>query len=143
MPDNMSSLATQLQARTRGPRWHYLTTPLTSTSWDGETYSTTAKTLIDLSATFGVPAGVRAVYVRLFAKDTASAGASGVYIALSGTSTVSLHALGLFCDRAVNNALISVSGEVPCDANGDIYYQVGASGVNTMTVDLQIWGYYL
>jgi len=38
-------------------------TPLTSTAWDGgDAFSTTAKTLIDLSAVFGVPAGVKAGY---------------------------------------------------------------------------------
>ena len=32
---------------------------------------------------------------------------------------------------------------VPCDANGDVYYQIVASGTGTMDVHLQIWGYWL
>ena len=43
----------------------FLTTPLTSTAWDEDSYSTTAKTLIDLSEVFGVPAGVKAVMVKI------------------------------------------------------------------------------
>jgi len=31
---------------------------------------------------------------------------------------------------------------VPCD-NGDIYYQVAASGSGTMDVTIQIWGYWV
>lgn len=50
--------------------WHFLTTPLTSTSWDGDARSTTAKTKIDLSAVFGVPAGAKGILVRLVARDS-------------------------------------------------------------------------
>ena len=57
----------------RGAQWVYLQAPLTSTSWDGDSFSTTAKTLIDLSAVFGVPANVKAIYARVFVNDSASA----------------------------------------------------------------------
>lgn len=30
-----------------------------------------------------------------------------------------------------------------CDANGDIYYQLTASGSGTMDIYLEIWGYWL
>jgi len=32
---------------------------------------------------------------------------------------------------------------VPCDANGDIYYQINASGSGTMDVWIEIWGYWV
>jgi hypothetical protein len=32
---------------------------------------------------------------------------------------------------------------VPCDANGDVYYQIVASGTDTLDAILQIWGYFL
>ena len=32
---------------------------------------------------------------------------------------------------------------VPCDANGDVYYLIAASGANTAAISLQIWGYWL
>ena len=54
--------------------WVYLTTPLTSTSWDGDARSTEAATLLDLSSVFSVPAGVKAVLVRLACRDSAAVG---------------------------------------------------------------------
>ncbi|MDD4465707.1 MAG: hypothetical protein PHY25_03390, partial [Dehalococcoidales bacterium] len=51
----------------------FLTTPLTSTSWDGDAFSTTSKTLIDLSTVFGAPAGIKAVLCNVAIKDSASA----------------------------------------------------------------------
>jgi hypothetical protein len=33
--------------------------------------------------------------------------------------------------------------EVPCDANGDIYYQVLASGAGTFDIYLEVWGWVL
>jgi len=50
-----------------------LTTPLTSTAWDGNAYSTTAKTLIDLSAVFGAPAGIKAILAFVVVRDSGSA----------------------------------------------------------------------
>jgi len=32
---------------------------------------------------------------------------------------------------------------VPCNADGDIYYQISASGASTFDVWIQIWGYYI
>ncbi len=126
--------------------WRHFTTPLTSTSWDGDARSTTAKTLIDLSATFTnadgetVPAGARAIAVRLAARDSASSTTS-CFIALAPNATADIFAL--VCkpyDRA-NDDYLHVSGVVPCDANGDIYFQCTATGANTLDVILEIWGY--
>ena len=117
----------------------YLTTPLTSTSWDGDSFSTTGKTLIDLSAVFGVPAGVRWVYVRVYIRDSASAGSAVGIIWLSPDSTsysgLSVGATGLANDAIARGAVL-----VPC-TDGDIYYQIAASGVGTTDVWLEIWGY--
>ena len=51
----------------------FLTTPLTSTAWDGDAYSTTAKTKIDLSSVFSAPAGIKAVLVAGTIADSGSA----------------------------------------------------------------------
>ena len=39
--------------------------------------------------------------------------------------------------------ILDQAGIVPCDANGDIYYQIAASGTGTMDVNIQIWGYWM
>ena len=118
-----------------------LTTPLTSTSWDGDAYSTTAKTLIDLSAVFGAPAGVKAILVYTGVRDSGSS-ASDCRLVLSPNDTdgigLQTGAAGQTNDMWSRDVLI-----VPCDANGDIYYQIVATGASTMDVYIQIWGYYL
>jgi hypothetical protein len=119
----------------------FLTTPLTSTSWDGDARSTTAKTLIDLSAVFGVPAGVKAVLVKVALRDSGSAG--GLYtFQLSGVSSGTNYSLSETASE-INDRFTYGQGIVPCDANGDIYYALTASGTNTMDVWLEIWGYWL
>lgn len=117
----------------------WLSAPLTSTSWDGDAFSTTAKTLIDLSAVFSAPAGIRAVSVYWAWNDSGSAGAD-CWLCLSPNNTagsgIFLGAYGLTNDKRIFG-----SAMIPCDANGDIYYQINASGASTMDVYLQIWGY--
>lgn len=117
-----------------------LTTPLTSTSWNGDSFSTTAKTKIDLSEVFGVPAGIKAVLVWVAVRDSASQ-TTDCYLRLSPEST-GVAGIGVNCDY-VNDRYGRHSLIVPCDANGDIYYQIAASGTGTMDVFLQIWGYWL
>ena len=122
------------------PTWHYLTAPLTSESWNGDAYSTTAKTKIDLSAVFGVPAGVKAVDVLVSIHDEGSAGGN-CFLALGPTNTADQGKF-TYCSGIANDAWHAESHVVPCDANGDIYYQVAASGASTLDVYLQIWGYF-
>lgn len=132
--------ANGLATLVRGERhWHFLTTPLTSTAWDGDARSTEARTLIDLSAVFGVPAGVKAVLVRVIAQDAGSAGATA-HFALApsggGSDSFMLRLTGL-PNSYWGEALVTC----PCDENGDIYYGISASGAGTMEVYLQIWGW--
>ena len=117
-----------------------LITPLTSTSWDGDSFSTTAKTLIDLSAVFGVPDGVKAVMVTVAVRDSASQ-TSDTVLTLSPNNTAGV---GIrFSPQYVNDRYGRTSGIVPCNANGDIYYQIDASGAGTFDVVLQIWSYWI
>ena len=122
--------------------WHFLTTPLTSTSWDGDAYSTTAKTKIDLSTVFGVPAGVKAILVRLIARDSGSS-AGHCQLALSPNNTAGSVAVQAYLQGVPNDAYVSVNGIVPCDGNGDVYYQIVASGTGTLDAVIEIWGYWL
>jgi hypothetical protein len=123
--------------------WHFLTTRLTSTAWDGDSFSTTAKTLIDLSAVFGVPAGVKAVLAGVSIRDSGSAASTGgCYLILSPVNTT-LVGVYTYCAGLTNDAFTHHNIIVPCDANGDIYYQINASGSGTMDAYIEIWGYWL
>ena len=120
-----------------------LTTPLTSTSWDGDSFSTTGKTLIDLSSVFGVPAGVKAVMVQLLSRDSGSAVSTNIFFGVS-PNNVDASCPIMSVTRGLPNDTLNYSvGICPCDVNGDIYYQVVASGTGTMDCWIRIWGYWL
>lgn len=118
-----------------------LTAPLTSTSWDGDSFSTTAKTLIDLSAVFGAPAGIKAVMVVVALRDSGSA--AGDARLILGARNVSGEGIPFDCNGQANDTYEREFGIVPCDANGDIYYQTIATGANTLDIVIQIHGYWV
>lgn len=120
----------------------FLAAPLTSTAWDGDARSTTAKTKIDLSVVFGVPAGAKGIFVRLVARDSGSS-AGYCQFALSPNATANSVAAQAYLQGVPNDVYVSVNGVVPCDANGDIYYQIVASGTGTLDAFIEIWGYWL
>lgn len=114
---------------------------LTSTSWDGDAHSTTAKTLIDLSTVFGAPAGIKAISVYWAWMDSGSAG-TNCFLLLSPNNNANE---GIFVGAfgQANDKRLFGHAIIPCDANGDIYFQIVASGAGTMDVFLEIWGYEL
>jgi hypothetical protein len=117
-----------------------LSTPLTSTSWDGDSYGTTGKTKIDLSAVFGVPANVREIHVEVDIRDSGSSGADCTLLLSPNSSDYD----GIYtrCSGLANDSYASHWFRVPCDSNGDVYYQILASGAGTpMDVYIRIWGY--
>lgn len=118
----------------------FLTTALTSTSWDGDAYSTTAPTLIDLSAVFGVPAGVKAILATIGCNDSAAWGTADLYVALNPSNSATQRVLRVhtFGGDILNGG----TGVVPCDSNGDVYYSISASGAGTMDIIIRIWGYW-
>ena len=119
--------------------WTFLSAPLTSTSWDGDAHSTETTTLIDLSAVFSVPAGVKAVLLRVDCRDSGSASDS-VYFYAGPTNTAYYQVV----NRPPGGDLKRQIQEVcNCNTDGDIYYRIGASGSGTMDVWLEIWGYYI
>lgn len=123
-----------------------LTTPLTSTDWDGDARSTTAKTKIDLSAVFGVPAGVKAVLLECAINDSGSLAYStygGAWIIFSGDNIDAWSGQGINIEKEPNDAHRNAHMIVACNADGDIYYRINASGTGTMDVILKIWGYWL
>ena len=113
--------------------WHFLTTPLTSTSWDGDTKGTGDRATVDLSAVFGVPAGVKAVLMSI---QTIGNSAND-YIRFGPNSGNNLE---LTCRTTVDSQIAHASGIVPCDANGDVYCHT--AGI-VEGVYVWIWGYWL
>lgn len=142
--DLAKRIATWMQARFN----HYVSldesTYLTSTSWDGDSFGpAVAKTKIDLSAVFGVPANVKAVDVEVWVRDSGSAGVSSfIGIILSPGDTASVGKT-CQCNGVTNDAIVRHHLKVPCNSDGDIYYQITASGASTLDIWIQIWGYWL
>ena len=123
--------------------WHFLTSPLTSTAWDGDAFSTTSKTKIDLSSEFGVPAGAKAILVQLLARDSGGAASTLVFFGVSPDHTDGSLAIMNVQRGLPNDTMVYETGICPCDSNGDIYYQITASGTDTMDCYIRIWGYWL
>ena len=138
-----SPVTKKITAANFGPQFHPLTAPLTSTAWDGDAFSTAAKTLIDLSAVFSATAGIKAALVRMIARDSGSAAGTGLFFSLSPNDTAGSTPMMVRLDGLTNDYYAERTGVCPCDANGDIYYQIAASGAGTMDCHIQIWGYWI
>lgn len=122
--------AARLRTVLEGPSW--LTTPLTSTSWDGDAKTTGDNGTIDLSAVFSVPAKVKAVLVRMTVQDETP----GVVATLRQSSG----ALSMLSARIqVVDIPADETGWVPCDANGDFYFQTSGE---LDAVSIVIWAYW-
>ena len=120
--------------------WTFLTTPLTSTSWDGDARSDESPTLIDLSSVFSAPAGIKAILARLACRDSATLGTTGMYSNIGPDETYNYQ---MSCVPVGGDVINSITGICTCNIDGDIYYRINASGSNTMDVWLEIWGYYV
>jgi len=139
----IAQLESQLRQR-RLPERGYtpvdLDTGLTSSNFDGDSFSTTAKTLIDLSAEFGVPAEVKAIDVLISCRDSGSA-ATDCFVILGPTNVV-YSGRAFSCSGLANNSLSRGCSRVKCNADGDIYYQIVASGALTFDLWITIYGYW-
>jgi len=93
-----------------------------------------------LSAVFGAPVGIKAVLLKMVTRDSVAWGTSDLYFAC-GPSSTEWAAAGV--RPAGGDVLIENTAVVPCDANGDVWYRINASGASTMDVWLQIWGYFI
>ena len=111
----------------------FLTTPKTSTSWDGDTKTTSDRAIVDLSTVFGVPAGIKAVLMSI----QTQADAVDEYIRFGPNSTYNY---ALTCRTQVAGQIAHATGVVPCDSNGDVYCYPSGTIEN---VYVYIWGYWL
>lgn len=101
------------------------------------TSSNISSTKIDLS-TYGLPAGMKAIWTRITAKDSASYSSTYSNFALShnGSEWQIIARTG----GRTNNSYVEDNGICKCDANGDVYYQVQPSG--TTTYYMKVHGYW-
>lgn len=111
----------------------FLTTPLTSTSWDGDTKGVGDRAIVDLSTVFGVPAGVKAVLMGIQTQGDAA----NDYIRFGPDS---VNNFTLICRTQVAGVIAHAFGIVPCDANGDVYCHTSGT---VEGVWVWIWGYWL
>ena len=118
-----------------------LTTPLTSASWDGDSRSSSPKTLIDLSAVFGAPTGIKAVLLSVQVRDSTSS-TGDAFIIFSDDDTAG-EGIVVGCNGIRNDAWAYNQAIVPCNATGDIYYQTVSTGVLTLDIVVKIIGYWI
>lgn len=125
--------AARLEEQESGPQTVFLTTQLTSTSWNGDSKTNANNGVIDLSAVFGVPAGVKAVLCGV----TCYSATGGIALILKPDSdAASAPPINL---HTTANTYRGQSAWVPCDANGDIYF--GSDSPTGAQVWMEIWGY--
>ena len=86
----------------------------------------------------GTPATAKALACDIQVKE--SAVANTLYFAV-GSSTINYFAIQAYPN--VTGFWNTATGICPTDSNGNIYYRCVASGSNTLTVTLRIWGYYI
>ncbi len=103
---------------------------LTSTEWDGDAKA--ADAVISLSAVFGAPAGIKAIFARLsFADETV-----GVQCGIGPQNGV----FALLGTTQSPDVACSVSGFTPCDGDGNVYFHCSGE---VDSVSLEIYGYVL
>jgi len=125
------------------PRFVPLATPKTSSSFNGDSFSTVGTaTQIDTSSVFGLPAGVKAILLEITVRDSGSAAATNLYLEVGPSATIT-YALSCRPHGRPDDSWESVLGIVPCDVNGNVWYKILASNVDTMDVWLRIFGYWL
>ena len=122
--------------------FHPLTTPLTHTSFDGDSFSDVGSStkIENTSWSTTIPADAKALLLEISIKDSASAN-NHVYFAAGPTSTY-WYALAGRASGAPNDEYMGQVGPVTC-SDGDIYYRCQASGTDTLDVTLRVWGYWI
>lgn len=125
----------------------WLTTSLTDTDFNGDSFST-SEADIDLS-TFGngCPPGIKAVYVSLYVRDSGSGGGvAKIYLGPGGIAIGTAVAKAVILKDLTNSPSTKWrgwSGWIPCSSSGDIRYKITATGASTFSVWMIIWGYVL
>ena len=122
---------------------HFLTTPYTNTTFDGDSFSdVAANTKIentDWSTT--IPATAKALLIYVACRDSGSAATADLNVRLFGAAAAAYASLEARPSGRANDDFDVVAGTVPC-TDGDIWYRINASGVNTMDVYMRCFGWW-
>ena len=124
--------------------FHPLTTPYTNTTFDGDSFSDvgTNTKIENTSWSTTIPADAKALLIQAVIRDSGSAGTSNLAFKLYGASGAAYASMEVYCSGAPNDSFVAQNGVVPC-TDGDIWYQVNASGADTMDVYLRCFGYWI
>jgi hypothetical protein len=121
--------------------FHPLSTPLTHTSFDGDSFSDVGTSTIIQNTSWSstIPADAKALLIEIVAVDSGSWGTAGLFFAVGPTAT---YWYQVVARPAGGSVAASALAPVTC-TNGDIYYRVDASGTDTLDVTLRCWGYWI
>lgn len=122
-----------------------LTTALKDTSgtpkFEGQAHSTTSKTLVGMNSRYGTPTTAKGFLVFVQIRDSGSAN-NDAWLILSPNATNN-EGINTRIGRKGNDVWKSSSFIVPATGSGDLYYQILASGTNTLDAYIHVWGYLI
>jgi hypothetical protein len=102
------------------------------------TFSTTAGATAIAASTLGVPTAAKALNVRLVVKETTPTSATYFSLMPDGNFYD-----WIVCRPQVANFWVENAGLLNTNGSGSIYYRANTYGTNTMTVTMQVFGYFL
>ena len=122
---------------------HFLTTPYTNASFNGDSFSdVAANTIIDnASWSTTIPATAKALMIYGYCRDSGSAATAGLYFALYSAAAAASAVFSICPSSQINDDPMPSMGIVPC-TDGDIWYRVNASGATTMDIWLFCIGWW-
>ena len=127
-----------------GPQVVYLATPYTNANFNGDSFSdVAANTKIentDWSTT--IPTTAKALLLRCAVRDSGSAGETTCQLQLYSAAAAATASAVVPVAGVANDAFHEAQVIVPC-TDGDIWYQIAASGANTFDVWLWLIGYWV
>lgn len=109
----------------------YLTTPLTTASWDGDIKSSADNGTIDLSSVFGAPAGIKAALVKVVLDAGSVDDIVGIGPTMAAQTALEMH----YQHAGYQEPHLAV---VPCNASGDLCFATLSGSIG---ITLEIWGY--
>lgn len=118
-----------------------LATPITHSSFDGDVFSSvgTSTKIENTSWSSTIPAAAKALQLSCLVMDSADLGAEDLYFACGPSAA---YWYSLVARTPGGNVRGENTTPCPC-TDGDIWYQVQASGVDTFRVWLRCWGYFI
>ncbi len=121
----------------------YLQIAVADASYTGNAFSTGTATL-DLSAFGnGCPAGIKAVLVALMGRDSGSAASGNCQLRIRPHVGASGRCVENRLEGRIDDGFVATYGWAPCDSNGDVRWDVTATGANTFDVWITVWGWVL